>query len=142
MASGRPALFLPHAGKLDSPGRRVMVAWKPTPQSARAVTSALPLLRRAEHVTVVEWAPEPGGCRGAALDLKTYLALHGVQATHERQEREPPDVGEELLSRATTLDADLLVMGCYGHSRARELVLGGATRTVLRSMTLPVLFCH
>ena len=54
----------------------------------------------------------------------------------------PPDVGEELLSRATTLDADLLVMGCYGHRRARELVLGGATRAVLRSMTLPVLFCH
>ena len=101
MASGRPALVLPHTGKLDIPGRRVMVAWKPTPQSARAVTAALPLLRRAERVTVVEWAPEPGGCRGAALDLKTYLALHGVQATHERQEREPP-----RRRRGTALEGD------------------------------------
>ena len=65
-----------------------------------------------------------------------------MQATLEREEREPGDVGERLLSRAADLDADLLVMGCYGHSRAREWVLGGATRTVLRSMTLPVLLCH
>lgn len=142
IASGRPAIVLPHAGSFPHVGRRVLVAWKPTPQSARALTAALPLLRRADHVTVVEWGAKSAGCRGAALDVELYLRLHGVQAIVERDAREPHDVGELLLARADGLDADLLVLGCYGHSRARELVLGGVTRTVLRSMTRPVLFCH
>jgi nucleotide-binding universal stress UspA family protein len=140
--SGRPGLVLPHAGRLGHVGRRVLVAWQPNAPSARALSAALPLLRDAERVTVVEWGTRPPACRGAALDLALYLRLHGVEATIEREEREPADVGERLLSRAADLDADLLVMGCYGHSRAREWVLGGATRTVLRSMTLPVLLCH
>jgi nucleotide-binding universal stress UspA family protein len=140
--SGRPALVLPHAGRPGRVGRRVMVAWKPNAPSARALSAALPLLRDADRVTVVEWGTRTPACRGAALDLALYLQLHGVQAAFEREEREPADVGERLLSRAADLDADLLVMGCYGHSRAREWVLGGATRTVLRSMTLPVLLCH
>jgi nucleotide-binding universal stress UspA family protein len=140
--SGRPALVLPHAGHHGRVGRRVLVAWKPNAPSARALSAAMPLLRDAERVTVVEWGTPLPACRGAALDLELYLRLHGVQATLEREEREPADVGERLLSRAADLDADLLVMGCYGHSRAREWMLGGATRTVLRSMTLPVLLCH
>ena len=142
IASGRPAIVLPHAGSFPHVGRRVLVAWKQTPQSARALTAALPLLRRADQVTVVEWGARSPGCQGAGLDVELYLRLHGVQAIFERDEREPHDVGELLLARANGLDADLLVLGCYGHSRARELVLGGVTRTVLRSMNRPVLFCH
>ena len=142
IASGRPAIVLPHAGIFRHVGRRVLVAWKPTPQSARTVTASLPILQRAEHVTVVEWGGESRGCKGAALDLQAYLHQHGVRASLERDPNEPHDVGELLLSRAAGMEADLLVMGCYGHSRARELVLGGATRTVLASMTLPVLLCH
>lgn len=140
--SGRPAIVLPSAGSPADIGRRVMVAWKASAPSARALAAALPLLRRAEEVTVVEWGAQPSGCQGAPLDVELHLRLHGVQARVEREAEEPRDVGERLLSRAADLDADLLVMGCYGHSRARELVLGGATRTVLRSMTLPVLMCH
>lgn len=142
LASGRPAVVLPHEGSFARVGRRVLVAWKPTPSSARALSAALPVLKRAESVTVVEWGGEAGSCRGAALDVQGYLALHGVQATFQRNAQEPPDIGEMLLARAAGLQADLLVMGCYGHSRAREFVLGGATRTVLHSMTLPVLLCH
>lgn len=142
IASGRPGIVLPHAGTFPRVVRRVLVAWKPTPQAARAVTAALPLLQRADQVTVVEWGGKLLGCRGAALDLELYLRLHGVRASFERDEREPRDVGELILARADGVDADLLVLGCYGHSRARELVLGGITRTVLRSMNRPVLFCH
>ena len=81
--------------------------------------------------------------QGVPLDVERYLRLHGVQARLQHYGEEPNgDLGELLLSRAADLDADLLVMGCYGHSRARELVLGGVTRTVLRSMTLPVLMSH
>jgi nucleotide-binding universal stress UspA family protein len=142
LESGRPVLALPHAGRFGRVGHRVLVAWKPNAPSARALSAALPLLRDAERVTVVEWGARSPACRGAPLDLALYLRLHGVEATLELEDREPPDIGERLLSRAADLDADLLVMGCYGHSRAREWVLGGATRTVLRSMTLPVLLCH
>lgn len=142
LASGRPAVVLPYAGRFDAVGRRVMVAWKPGPQAARALSAALPVLRRAQRVKVVEGGAEASVCRGGALDVTGYLALHGVQADRERIEEEPAEIGEVLLSRAADFQADLLVMGCYGHSRARELVLGGATRTVLRSMTLPVLLSH
>ena len=107
-----------------------------------AVQTALPLLRQADRVTVLEWGARESDCRGAALDIGAYLELQGVQARLDRQAAEPAEVGELLLSRAADLGADLLVMGCYGHSRTREFVLGGATRTVLRSMTLPVLMCH
>jgi nucleotide-binding universal stress UspA family protein len=93
-------------------------------------------------VTVIEWGAEPADRRGAAIGIEAYLALHGVQAVLEQQAAVPDEPGELLLSRAADLGADLLVMGCYGHSRAREFVLGGATRTVLASMTLPVLMCH
>jgi nucleotide-binding universal stress UspA family protein len=140
--SGRPALVLPYAGRFEAVGRHALVAWKPSPTAARALAGALPLLRQADRVTVLEWGARESDCRGAALDIGAYLELQGIQAALERQAAEPPEVGELLLSRAADLGADLLVMGCYGHGRMRELVLGGATRTVLQSMTLPVLMCH
>jgi nucleotide-binding universal stress UspA family protein len=140
--SGRPALVLPYAGRFDTFGRHALVAWKPSGASLRALVGALPLLRSAERVTVLEWGSAPVDRREGALDIDGYLQLHGVQATLERQSDAPAEVGELLLSRAADLGADLLVMGCYGHSRAREFVLGGATRTVLASMTLPVLMAH
>lgn len=140
--SGRPGIVVPYAGHFPSVGERVLVAWKRSPQSARALSASLPLLRRAAQVTVVEWDAEPPSCRGAALDIESYLRLQGVPAAIERGAGGEEDVGERLLSKAADVAADLLVMGCYGHSRAREFVLGGATRTVMRSMTIPVLFCH
>ena len=145
IASGRPALVLPSAVPPGEIGRKVMLAWKPTPSSARALAASLPLLRLAQEVTVLGYGygPAPADVQGVPLDVERYLRLHGVQAHLQHYGEEPKgDLGELLLSRAADLDADLLVMGCYGHSRARELVLGGVTRTVLRSMTLPVLMSH
>lgn len=140
-ASGRAALVVPYAGEFKTVGRDVLVAWKPTRESARAITAAVPLMQAARRVQVVTWG-EAGQTGTGSTGLSGFLAAHGIQARVTDQGPEPKDVGEMLLSRAADLGSDLLVMGCYGHTRARELLLGGATRTVLRSMTVPVLMAH
>jgi nucleotide-binding universal stress UspA family protein len=161
-----PVLAVPFIG-LDArhadpaaggPLRKALVAWADTRESARAVRDALPLLQRASHVDLVSFA-ESGrddAMQASLQRVADYLARHGVQATMgvlnqaepslgERMRRGwVPDVGvaEALLSRAADLDADLIVMGAYGHARLWELVLGGVTRTILKSMTVPVLMSH
>ena len=140
--SGKPALILPYAAVPPAVGEIVVIAWKPTREAARAVAAAMPLLQGARQVHVVSWASEEAVIGGEPLDLNGCLKLHGVVATWHRQGEEPEELGEQLLSRAFDLEADLLVMGCYGHSRAREWLLGGTSRVVLRSMTLPVLMAH
>lgn len=142
LASGRPGLIVPGTGRFLRAGGNVVVAWKPTATATRAVSAALPLLRQARTATVVEWGRAPGPAGAGALDIEVCLRLHGVQAQVQRQVEEPHDVGRLLLERAADLGADLLVMGCYGKSPTRERLMGGATRTVLESMTLPVLMCH
>lgn len=141
-ATGKPALVVPYANMPAAFGETVVIAWKETREAARAVTGALPLLQRAAAVHVLTWARSTPGTEGSRLDLASYLALHGVKARWHDQGKEPAFLGEILLSLAFDLEADLLVMGCYGHSRAREWVLGGASRTILRSMTVPVLMAH
>jgi nucleotide-binding universal stress UspA family protein len=137
--SGRPALVIPYAGPVASVGRTVLIAWKETRESARAVSAAMPWLVRAKSVQAV--------CHGDAPDaslrsLQAWLKAQGVNVTVHSGDPEGSDVGESLLSRAADMSADLLVMGCYGHSRAREWVLGGATQSILQAMTLPVLLSH
>lgn len=141
--SGKPALILPYAGAAETAGQNVVIAWKPTRESARAVAAAVPIMQRARRVHVITWGEEAEPVKGAPLDLDGYLKLRGIEPVwHREGGEEPPDIGNLLLSRAFELEGDLLVMGCYGHSRAREWVLGGTSRTVLRSMTLPVLMAH
>ena len=143
-ASGRPCLVVPHSVPVaDGPLETVVVAWKETPEAVRAVVAALPALRKATHVHVLSWGGPRRPAPGPLPDLPAWLRSHGIQATasHDPGE-EPRDFGELLLSRCADLGADLLVMGCYGHSRAREWLLGGASRIVLASMTLPVLMAH
>jgi nucleotide-binding universal stress UspA family protein len=142
ISSGKPVLVLPFIGASSTVGQTVVLAWKPTREAARAVSAALPLLQRAGQVHVLSWSGADEAVGGHGLSLDGYLQLHGVKAIWHRETQEPDLLGELLLSRAFDLEADLLVMGCYGHSRAREWVLGGASRTVLRSMTLPVLLAH
>lgn len=142
LASGKPALILPYIGASSSIGDTVVIAWKPTREAARAVSAALPLLQRSRRVHVLSWSGADEAVSGQRLDLDSYLKLYGVEATWHRQTGQPGLLGEVLLSRAFDLEANLLVMGCYGHSRAREWVLGGTSRTVLQSMTLPVLMAH
>ena len=141
-ASGKPALVLPHQGGPKAVAQTVVIAWKPTRETALAVSAAVPLLQRARSVKVVSWLGHDATVLGDPLDLAHYLKLRGVNATWHHEAAEPEHLGDVLLSRCFDLGADLLVMGCYGHSRAREWVLGGTSRTVLRSMTLPVLMAH
>ena len=145
LASGRPILVVPYAGRFETVGRRVLIGWNATREAARAVNDAMPLLAAAETVTVLTIDPREGPDGHGELpgaDISLHLARHGVKAEIERTVSADLPVGDVLLSRAADLGADLLVMGAYGHSRARELLLGGATRSLLRSMTVPVLMSH
>jgi len=143
LAAGRPVLILPSVGNFPTIGKRILVAWSGTREATRAVTDAIPLLQRADKVHVMAVNPkdgEHGNVPGA--DIGLYLARHDVRVEVKTDQGAEIDVGNELLSRAADLDADLIVMGGYGHSRLKEWVLGGATRTILESMTAPVLMSH
>lgn len=166
--SGCGVLVVPHAARANGaiavssagvaspggplPGRRTLIAWNASKQAARAVREALPLLRRAEHVTVAivdaDLHPAAFGEQPGA-DLLAWLQRHGVQAGIALRQsarqgllKRPGDTGEALLGLAEEEACDLLVLGAYGHSRVRETLLGGVTRTVLETMGLPVLMAH
>lgn len=139
LGSGKPALVVPHGGTPTPSVDTVLLAWKETREAAHALAAALPMLHLASTVHVALDADTPETSRDLLL---RYLQRHGVEASCHALASARADAGDLLLSMAADVGADLLVMGCYGHTRTRELVLGGATRTVLRSMTLPVLMAH
>ena len=141
LSCGRPVLLVPYAGRYSDTGKRALVAWNASAEAARAVADALPLLSLAERVDVVVFDAGSSGDHGEepGADAALYLARHGVKATVSEYSSPHVDVGSQILSRAADTAADLIVMGAYGHSRMRELVLGGVTRTLLESMTAPVL---
>ena len=145
IAAGRPVLVVPYTFERQPVGKRVLVAWNASREAARAVTDSLPILERASMVHVVAFRPEIGreghGDEPGA-DIAHYLARHGVKVQASRQDAPDVDVGNLLLSRAADLSVDLIVMGAWGHSRLSEMVLGGVTRTLLESMTVPVLMAH
>jgi nucleotide-binding universal stress UspA family protein len=145
LSCGRPVLFVPYAGRFARVGKRVLIAWNASPEAARAVSDALPLLARADAVDVVAFDPDRTGSDHGEVpgaDIGLFLARHGVKVSVARQGGTGIDVGSQILSRAADNGSDLIVMGGYGHTRIRELVLGGATRTLLESMTVPVLMSH
>ncbi len=141
---GRPVLVVPFAGRYSGHFRKAVVAWDGGMAASRAIAGALPLLARADVVDILVFNPEQdsdahGEQPGA--DLALFLARHGVKANVSAR-RIDIDTGNALMSATADLGADLLVMGAYGHARFREVVLGGVTRTVLASMTVPVLMAH
>lgn len=142
--SGRSALVVPFAGSFSGKFGKVLVAWDGGMAASRAIAAALPLLAQADAVDILVFNPEQdrdahGEQPGA--DLALFLSRHGVKA-NVTAHRIDIDTGNALLSAAADLGAQLLVMGAYGHARFREVVLGGVTRTVLGSMTVPVLMAH
>jgi nucleotide-binding universal stress UspA family protein len=144
-ATGRPVLVVPKIGALAPVGKTVMMCWNASRESARAAADALPFLRAAEKVIVLvvdhEASADVHGQEPGA-DVALWLARHGVNVIVQRDMAADAKVGETILSRAADCDADLIVMGIYGHSRLREFILGGASRTLLESMTVPVLMSH
>jgi nucleotide-binding universal stress UspA family protein len=145
LASGRPVLLIPYIGAGATMGERVVVAWDASREAARAVSDAMPLLERASSVVVVTINPKQrdfGHGEMPGADIALHLSRHGIKVEVQRIENREMDVGNALLSHLAGESADLLIMGGYGHSRLREIVLGGATRTVLGDMTVPVLMSH
>jgi nucleotide-binding universal stress UspA family protein len=140
----RPVLIVPYAGKFKQVGNNVVIAWDGSIEATRAVTQAIPLLARAAAVSValfnaVSGSAEHGEQPGA--DIALYLARHGIKVDVQEQ-RTDIDIGNALLSLAADNNNDLIVMGGYGHTRLREVLLGGVTLTVLKTMTVPVLMAH
>lgn len=136
IGAGRPALVVPYIGWSEPVGNVVAIAWKPTREAMRAVRAALPLLRQAREVHVVVWGED------APPGLQAWLEVRGIDATWHRDPTQPALIGEAILTSVADLDCDLLVMGCYSRSRASEWAFGGATRTILDSMTIPVVMAH
>jgi nucleotide-binding universal stress UspA family protein len=144
LESGRPVLVIPYVGRYLRIGRNVVVAWKAVRESARAVFDAIPLLKEAENVYILEVKERSDEGTSLAPDssIAASLARHGIKPTIRTSIASDISVGDQILARLADFDADLLVMGAYGHSRMRELVCGGATRLIARYMTVPTLFSH
>ena len=145
MGAGRPLLIVPHFGDFPVVGQNVLIAWKETRESARAVSDALPFLKRASKVVVMSISsPKDDSVRQSQSDagIAAYLARHDIVAKVRPEVAEDIDVGNLLLSRAADLSTDLIVMGAYSRARLAERVLGGVTRLMLQSMTVPVLMSH
>jgi len=144
--AGRPVLALPYAWQQRPIGQRIVVGWDGERESTRALADALPLLTGAELVQVVvvgnhAGPSDPDGDWPGA-DIAAHLARHDINVELAHQASGDVPIADALLSAAADSDADLLVMGAYGRSRFREMVLGGTTRRILSEMTLPVLLSH
>lgn len=139
--SGVPAVVVPPEHRQQTIGERVLVAWNGSPQAARALRAALPFMVLAAEVHVASWAAHLPAAPCSRLDVAEWLKRHGIDSGVEL--REPSvHVADELAAMAQRLGADLLVMGCYGHTRLRERVFGGVTRSALSTLPIPVLMAH
>jgi nucleotide-binding universal stress UspA family protein len=145
MATGRPLLVVPYAGSYETTGRRVLIAWDGTREAARAVHDAIPLITQAELAVVMtvrsDNASGDHDTRGIERVVRN-LERHGIRARAEEAAQSDIPVADVLLSRASDIDADLIVAGAYHHSQLREALLGGVSRELLDHMTTPVLMSH
>lgn len=144
-SSGRPVLLAPTEWRPRAVGRRVLVAWKPTREAARALGDAADVLSGAEHVTVVTVDAEPSEAGYGPLpgaDIAAHLARRGCSVSLANVDSVGRNDARAILDQALSMDADLIVMGGYGHSRTSELIFGGVTRDMLRSSPVPLLLAH
>jgi len=146
MAAGRPVLMIPNAGNIESIGKRVLYCWDQRREAARAFTDATPFLKSCKELTVLEVDRDERNLKEFDLretDFTGYCASLGYpQPKHMVKKSDGIGVGNVILNTASDVGADLIVMGAYGHSRMRQWVMGGASRTLLSSMTVPVLLAH
>jgi nucleotide-binding universal stress UspA family protein len=143
--SGRPVLAIPFAGSFKTIGKRVLVGWNASREATRALHDALPLIAKAETATIFLANPKRGlGAHGEepGADIARHLARHGLKVEVAKVIADDVSDSALLLNHASDMGADLVVMGAYGHSRLREFILGGVTRSLLREMTVPVLLSH
>jgi nucleotide-binding universal stress UspA family protein len=142
---GRPVMVIPFAGNFATVGHQILIAWDASREAMRAVSDALPVLQQAEAVTILTVNPRNGishdGAESVAM-LVRYLARHDVKAASTSYSGVQINVANFILSQAADRNADLIVMGAYGHARIREIVFGGVTQSVMRHMTVPTLMSH
>ncbi|CAB3890456.1 universal stress protein [Achromobacter mucicolens] len=146
LTAGRPVMVLPSSGDFPVVGERVLLCWDGSREAARALADAAPLLQGASHVVVLTM-DEGAATRNVESipfeDLATYCVAHGIPAPdHVRRDIKGVGVGSTILNAAADYSADLIVMGAYGHSKFREWAMGGATASILKSMTVPIMFSH
>ncbi len=141
--SGRPVIFVPYIQKAGLKLDRVMVCWDGSRAATRAIADAMPFLKKSKQVEIVMVsAKKPKDDEIAGADLGQHLARHGLKVDVKRITSTEIDVPSTILSYAADSSADMIVMGGYGHSRLREFILGGVTRSILETMTVPVLMSH
>lgn len=142
---GAPCLVIPYIGARQTLAKRILVAWNESRESARALKDALPLLKQADQVTVLLIKSKSHNEEHTATQKRVmlgYLADHDINAEVSICIDNHLDPGDTIVAEAIDNDNDLIVMGAYGHSRLREIVLGGATRHLLKQMTVPILLSH
>jgi nucleotide-binding universal stress UspA family protein len=141
--SGRPVVVVPHVQTQGVTLERVLVCWDGSRPATRAIADALPFLRRAKAIDIVAVSGERGkGSELVGTNMARHLARHGLKVALKRVSAGDVDVPSAIRAHAAETGADFMVMGGYGHSRLREFILGGVTRTILTSSTIPVLMSH
>ena len=139
LSTGLPVLAVPRVGSYDTVGKNVLVAWTRQRESTRSVREALPLLEGAERVLVLRANPPDDG---REVEIGAYLARHDIKVDIKDITVNDISIADAILNTVSDEGCDLIAMGAYGHSRAREYAFGGVTRDILRHMTVPTLFAH
>jgi len=140
-------MVVPHGGKLAPPGKRVLLTWNASRESAHALRAAMPLLKSAETVVVLSSEPDDSDAEIArghphADELAHFLESHGIESVSSGISDMDISASDAILGQAAEMNADLIVMGAYGHARLREIILGGVTRDLLKQSPLPLLLAH
>lgn len=140
-------MMVPHSGKLALPGNRVLLTWNASRESARALREAMPLLKTAETVVVLSSEPADADAEIArghphADELARFLESHGIESVSSGISDMDISASDAILGQAAEMNADLIVMGAYGHARLREIILGGVTRDLLKQSPIPLLLAH
>ena len=141
LESGAPAMVVPYPASRETVGDRVVVAWNGSPSAARALKAALPLLQQATSVHVATWGAQPPIAPFSRLEIRAWLRRHDIDAELHLG-ASAAHVANELIALVGHVGADLVVMGCYGHSRIREQMFGGVTRALLARLPVPMLMTH
>lgn len=141
--SGRPVILVPREWKGETLGENVLIAWKPTREAARAVADAASFINAARNVTVLTVDAAPNGYgRGPGRDIATHLARDGARVEVRNIDGQGRFAETAIVDEAKAIEADLIVMGGYGHGRLTEFVLGGVTRSLSRNCSIPILISH
>jgi len=140
-------MVVPHSGKIALPGKRVLLTWNASRESARALREALPLLKSAETVVVLSSEPDDSDAQIArghphADELARFLESHGIESVSSGISDMEISASDAILGQAAEMNADLIVMGAYGHARLREIILGGVTRDLLKQSPIPLFLAH